>query len=379
MILADGKFHRRGDLLLAGGKIRKIAPRIRARGARVLPARGLLASPGLIDTQINGGFGHSFSETSPEQVLEVGRGLLSHGVTAYLPTLISLPEETTQRAIGNLVAGSKLKGGARILGIHLEGPFLCPERRGAHRLEHLRPPSLPEFRRYQKAARGLLRMMTLAPERPGALEVIKEGTRRGVIMSAGHTNAVAADMSRAVLEGGLRHVTHVFNAMNGLHHRDETVLNAALLIDRLSCGFIYDRQHLSAGTASLLMKLKPLGSLLLVSDAVFALGSPEGEVRHDGETYQVGRGMVTVKGTGRLAGSAFSLLDGMRCLIADTDVPPNIAIFMASGAPAGVLGLAKKKGALRPGADADLVLFDSGLRVRYTLVGGEVLFQDPKS
>ena len=374
MVLAEGKLLGRGDILVERGRIRKIAKKIPARGARVIDAEGLLASPGLIDTQINGGFGRSFSETTPEQVLEVGKKLLEHGVTSYLPTLISLPKAVTRKGIASLVAASKLKGGARILGIHLEGPFLCPERRGAHRTNHLRRPSVAEFRQYWKDAKGLLRMMTLAPELPGALDVIKEGSRRGVIMSAGHSNAEASDVSRAVLEGGLRHVTHVFNAMSGLHHRHETILNAALLIDRLSCGFIYDRQHLSAGAAILLLKLKRPGSLVLVSDAVFALGAPDGEIRHDGETYVVSKGMVTVKSTGRLAGSAFSILDGVRCLIADTEVPPPMAIHLASGSPAKLLGLEDRKGMLKPGADADIVLFDKGLRVRMTMVGGEVLY-----
>src|SRR5437016_2963169 len=152
MVLADGKFLDRGDVLVERGKIRKIAPKIAARGARVIPGKGLLASPGLIDTQINGGFGFSFSETTPEQVLEVGKRLLAHGVTSYLPTLISLPKEVTRKAIASLVAASKLKGGPRILGIHLEGPFLCPARRGAHRDDHLRPPSVPEFREYWEDA-----------------------------------------------------------------------------------------------------------------------------------------------------------------------------------------------------------------------------------
>ncbi len=379
MILEAGKFHPKGDILIERGRIRRIGHRVRSRGAKVVPGKGLLASPGLIDTQINGGFGVSFSGASPGQVLEVGRKLLSHGVTSYLPTLISLPREVTLRGIENLAAAAKLKGGANILGIHLEGPFLSPERRGAHRTDHLRPPDLEEFREQAAASRGLLRMMTLAPELPGALEVIREGARRGIIMSAGHSMAQAADVSRAVLEGGLRHVTHVFNGMAPFHHRDETILNAALLIDRLSCGFIYDRQHMSAGTAILLIKLKPLGSLVLVSDATFALEAPEGEIRADGETYVVEKGRVTVKGTGRLAGSAFSILDGVRCLIADTELPPNMAIFLASGAPAKLLGLEKRKGTLKPGADADLVQFDQGLRVRMTFVRGELLYERPKS
>jgi N-acetylglucosamine-6-phosphate deacetylase len=372
-ILAGDEFVERGDLLLAGGKIQRIGSRIPARGARVIPARGLMAAPGLIDTQINGGFGHSFSGTTPAQVAEVGRQLLSLGVTSYLPTLISLPRDLMLRAIGNLVEAAKLRGGARILGIHLEGPFLSPGKNGAHKTKNLRLPSVAEFREYHKAARGLLRMMTLAPELPGALAVIKEGSRRGVIMSAGHSEATAAEVSRAVLQGGLRHVTHVFNAMAPLHHREETILNAALVIDRLSCGLIYDRDHVTAGAAELLIRAKPRGKIVLVSDAVAALGMADGELRTDGEVYVIRKGQVRVKKNGRLAGSATSLLDGVRRLAEDTGRAPHLALEMATAAPARLLGLEGRKGVLCPGADADVVLFEKGLRVRMAFVGGELL------
>lgn len=371
ILTGDGLLDR-GDILVSGKKIRKIAPRISAPDARLIRARGLLAAPGLIDSQINGGFGVSFGDASPEQTAGVGLKLLDHGVTSFLPTLISLPYEHTLRGISNLVAASKLKGGARILGIHLEGPFLAPECRGAHPLKNLRPPSIREFRAYVKAGRGMLRMMTIAPERPGAFDVIREGTRRGVIMAAGHSMAKAGDVIRALLRGGLRHVTHVFNAMAPLHHREESILNAALVTDRLSCGMIYDRHHLSAGVATLLMRVKPAASLVLVSDARSAWGLPEGEHFADGEHHVIQSGKIMVKKTGRLAGSVVSLLDGVRCLIADTDVSPERALFMASGAPARLLGVYPRKGVLRPGSDADIALFGKGLRLKAVLVEGEV-------
>ncbi|HZE97129.1 MAG TPA: N-acetylglucosamine-6-phosphate deacetylase [Planctomycetota bacterium] len=361
------------DLLMAGGKIRRIAPRIPAGSARVIPGAGLLASPGLIDTQLNGAFGVSFSDATPAEVVEVGRKLLAFGVTAYLPTLISQPRKTTVQGIRSLVAASTMSGGAAILGIHLEGPFLSPKRNGAHQLENLRLPSLAEFREYHQAAGGLLRMMTLAPERKGAMDVIRDGSRKGVIMSAGHSEATAAEIAQAVNKAGLRHVTHVFNAMPSLHHREETILNAALLIDRLSCGFIYDRDHISSGPATLLLKLKPPGQLVLVSDAVAAMGLPDGPLRRDGEVYVIKGGVVRVKSNGRLAGSASSILDGVRRLIEDTGLLPHRALALASHAPARLLGLEGRKGVLKPGADADVVLLDRSLRVRMTFVGGELL------
>jgi N-acetylglucosamine-6-phosphate deacetylase len=373
-VLAEDGVLERGDILIEGRRIARIARRIAARGAGVVRAKGLLAAPGLIDIQINGGFGYSFSEAVPEQVALVARRLASHGVTAVVPTLISLPEDVTLGAIRRLVEAAAIGGGARILGIHLEGPFLSPERRGAHREENLRPPSLPEFRRYAAAARGLLRMMTLAPELPGALAVVREGARRGILMSAGHSTATAEQMWRAV-ERGVRHVTHVFNAMAPLHHREETLLNVALVEDRVSCGMIYDRHHLGAATARLLLRAKAAGTLVLVSDATAALEAPEGELIADGERYWIERGQVRVRSTGRLAGSAASLLDCVRSLVEDGIVPPERALPMAAAAPARLLGL-RRKGTLRPGADADVVLLDAGLRARMTFVEGELLHGD---
>jgi len=363
----------RADLLLQGGKIRKIAPHIAAGSARVISGAGLLAAPGLIDTQLNGAFGHSFSNCSALQVAEVGRKLLAYGVTGYLPTLISLPHKTTLRGIRTLVDAERIPGGAKILGIHLEGPFLAPKRNGAHLLANLRLPTLGEFTEYRKAAEGLLKMMTLAPERKGALAVIREGTRRGVIMSAGHSEASAAQIAEAVTKGGLRHVTHVFNAMPSIHHREETILNAALLLDRLSCGFIYDRDHISSGPATLLLKLKPPGQLVLVSDAVSAMGLPDGELRQDGDVYVIKNGVVRVKANGRLAGSATSILDGVRRLIEDTGIAPHRALSLATHAPARLLGLEGRKGVLKPGADADVILLDRSLMVKMTFVGGQLL------
>jgi N-acetylglucosamine-6-phosphate deacetylase len=371
-VLADGEVLPKGDLLLAGGKIRKIASRIAARGPRVVSARGLTAAPGLIDTQINGGFGYSFSGGSADRAFEVGRRLLQYGVTAYLPTLISLPREETVRGIEALAAIAGRKGGARVLGLHLEGPFLSPHRRGAHQEKNLRAPSLAEFREQHAAAKGLLRKITLAPELPGVLDVIRDAARKGVIASAGHTVATAAEFRRAV-EAGVRHVTHVFNAMAPLHHRDSSVLNAALLEDGVSCGFIYDRVHISADAARLLLRSKPAGKAVLVSDAVAALGAPEGDLVADGELYSVREGGVVVKSTGAIAGSAASILQGVKALVEDLGLPLDRAIALASAAPAALLGLGKRKGVLRPGADADVILLDRRLNVTSTYVGGELL------
>lgn len=368
-IVGDDGALREGDLRLEGGRIAKAGAKLAADGAEVVKASGLIAAPGLIDTQLNGGYGYSFSGGSAEDAAGVCRRLVEFGVTGLLPTLISLPRKAIREGIRSLVEAAKQPGGAEILGIHLEGPWLAPERKGAHQEKNLRKATIAEFEEHLAEAKGLLRKITLAPERKGALEVIAEGAKRGVIFSAGHTEATAEEFGRAV-DAGVRHVTHLFNAMEPLHHREETLLNAALVDDRVSVGFIYDRIHVGARAAKLLLRAKPRGMAVLVSDAIAALGCPPGLLKADGAVYEVRGGRVTVKGSKTLAGSAHSILHGVRCLVKDLGVSAGEALLTASAAPARLLGL-KNKGTLREGADADVVLLDGDLEVRATYLRGE--------
>ncbi|MBI2901783.1 MAG: N-acetylglucosamine-6-phosphate deacetylase [Planctomycetes bacterium] len=360
---------RGGDLLIEGRKIRRIARRIPAKGARVVPARGRLVAPGLIDLQVNGAFGVSFVSANSGEVSSASRRLLEFGVTAYLPTLVSRPHEELRAAIGRVREAAADDGGARILGIHLEGPYLNAEKAGAHRKEFLRPPSLTELRDLLSAAGGTIRMVTLAPELPGALDLVREGDEGGVVMAAGHSGATA-DQIRAAAEAGLRHVTHVFNAMSGFHHRDETILNAALATDALSCSAIYDRYHLSPGTFRVLLRAKPPGKLALVSDAIAALGAPDGPVEVEGMKLVVEGGAVRDAESGRLTGGAKSILDGVRNAAEDFGLAADRALFLGSGAPAGILGIGRRKGVLRAGADADVILLDRKWTVRSVFVEG---------
>jgi N-acetylglucosamine-6-phosphate deacetylase len=373
-IFADGEVLKRGDLLIQGGKIRGIAPKIRAAGAEVVDARRRIAAPGLIDTQLNGGYEHSFNTATSGQIQEVGRRLLGDGVTGYLLTLPSQPKEVTLRAIGQAVEAAK-GGGAAILGLHLEGPFLSLEKRGAHKPEHLRRPTPAELGEYAAAAKGLLRKMTLAPELPGALETIREGRRLGLILAIGHTTADARAFAEGV-EAGASHVTHCFNAMPALHHREPSALNAALVTDAVSCGFIFDRVHLHADAARLLLRSKPPGKAVLVSDAVAAMGVPDGDFMSDGAAYEIRDGVVRVKGTSTIAGSARSLLYGVRCLVEDLKMKPAEAWALGSAAPAKLLGL-KNKGVLRPGADADVVLLDKDWTVNAAYTRGTRAYGNP--
>lgn len=263
--------------------------------------------------------------------------------------------------------------GARLLGIHLEGPFLNPLRRGAHRKEHVRPPSIKLFRAFLRAGRGTVRMMTLAPELPGILPLIHEGNRRRVVMALGHSDARLDAVERAV-EAGARHVTHVYNAMRGFHHRDPGILDAALLDDRLSGEIIYDRHHISRTAAQLVLRCKPIRKIVLVSDATAAWGAPDGTYDFEGTSYVVQRGRVTVQEEGQLGGSVVSLIEGVRNLHDAFHLTLPTAVRLATWNPARVLSLEDRVGSIEIGKRADLVILNRDWTVRSTLLRGKVIY-----
>ncbi|MBI3298671.1 MAG: N-acetylglucosamine-6-phosphate deacetylase [Elusimicrobia bacterium] len=365
LLLPDGVMGR-GDALISRGRIAALGGRPAApSGARVLDARGALLAPGLIDLQINGAWGADFALAPPEAIARAAERLAGDGVTAFLPTLISAPLPRLEAALGRIAAAAALGRGARILGVHLEGPFLAPARRGAHRRAHLRRPSTAEFERLWRASKGLLRLLTLAPELPGAAAVMRAARRRGVLVSLGHTAGDAGDFDRAAAAGA-RMVTHLFNAMEPFHHRSEGAAGAALTDDRLVCGLIYDRVHVGARAAALALRAKGPRSLVLVSDAVFALGLGPGRCRSGGTDYELRGGEFRVRG-GPLGGAVRTLRACAAFFARDLGLPLADAWRLASENPARLLG---ERLGLAAGRPADLVLVDDGGRVRASFVGG---------
>lgn len=366
-ILVPGGVLPRADALIARGRILAIGRDHKApAGAEVLKAEGALLAPGLIDLQINGAGGVHFGDASAAETVRAAERLAAEGVTAFLPTLISAPLACLEAALGRLADAVALNRGARILGVHLEGPFLSTKRRGAHRAEHLRRPSVPEFERLWRASRGFLRLLTIAPELPGAVAVMRAARQRGVIISAGHTDGDAADLGRAAAAGAT-FVTHLYNAMPPFHHRAEGAAGAALTDDRLACGLIYDRNHVGPRAAALALRAKGSRGLVLVSDAVFALGLRPGRYRRGGTSYDLKDGAFRVRG-GPLGGAVRSLRDCVSFFARDLRLPLEAAWRLASENPARVLG--ELRGVLAAGRPADLVLLGLGGRVKASFVGG---------
>lgn len=331
----------------------------------VLDATGLTVLPGLVDLQVNGAGGVDVT-AEPSRLWEVGATLASYGVTAFLPTVITSTPSARDEALTTLAAGPPPGwSGALPLGLHLEGPMIAPGRHGAHPPSLLAAPSLELIGGWSRDA-GVA-MVTLAPELPGALDVIAALVARGVVVSVGHTAASAAEVLAAGAAGA-RCVTHVGNAMPPLAGRDPGPVGAAL-DSGLVAGVIADGHHLDPVTLAVYARALGPDRLLAVSDTTAALGLPDGPTRLGVQDVMVAGGTVRLA-DGTLAGSAASLLDCLRVLTDVVGLPA--AVRAATVVPAAVLGDAAR-GHLVPGARGDLVLVDEELNAVVTVVGGRVV------
>jgi len=338
--------------------------------AQAIDAAGLTLAPGFIDLQVNGGFGLDFTAT-PSTIWQVAARLPRYGVTAFLPTIISSPLETIAAAQAALRAGAPSNFlGATPLGLHLEGPFLNPAKRGAHNPAYLRPPN-PDVVSGWSPERGV-RLATLAPELPGALDVVRDLRARGVVVSAGHSMA-QAEPARRGLDAGISYGTHLFNAMPPLDHRAPGLAGTLLDDPHATVGIIADGIHLHPGIVSLVWKIKGARRLSLVTDAMAALAISPGR-------YVLGDFAVTVDANsarlddGRLAGSILSLDQAVRNLIDFAGCSLSEALSTVTTVPAELLGLSGR-GQCAPGAIADLTLLSSDVKVRATIVGGEIAWK----
>ena len=365
-----GDLHAPRALLLVGDHIAAVDEEAERHGtaARRLDATGLTAVPGFIELQLNGIAGHDFT-TDPSAIWRVGADVARHGVTAFLPTIITSPRGTVEAALDAMRTGGAAPRmpGAIPLGLHVEGPFLSPHRAGAHPPELLRDPDLEEIDRW--IATGALRIVTLAPERSGALEAISRLVAGGAIASVGHTDADAA-MTRSAIDAGARYATHLFNAMPPLGHRTPNAPGALLDDARVTVGLILDGHHLDPLVAGLILRLAP-GRVSVVSDAIGALGLADGRHRLGSREVNVGDGAARLD-DGTLAGSVAGLDVGVRAMAAITS-SMRAAVDAVTTVPAALLG-DDQRGRLDVGARADVTLIDRELDVRMTIVGGEVAF-----
>ena len=341
------------DLTAADGRIEATGPRLR-RGT-VLDATGLLVAPGYLDAQCNGAFGIDLA-AEPERVHELAARLHAHGITSWCPTLVTSPSDRVDRILDAVATGVALAGAgpaAAIVGVHLEGPVLNPVRKGAHPERLLRAPHEVDTTRWSR--RDGVALVTLAPELPGAVDLVRTLRRRGVAVSAGHTDATPAELDAAAA-AGVTAVTHLCNGMPPFHHRRPGPVGWTLGHDRAVAGLIADGAHVDPLVVRAVFRALGGRRTMLVSDVVAAAG-------------RSGAGAVATLADGTLAGATTFLDACVRNLVAFTGCPPETAIRCATEVPARLLA-ARDRGQLSPGRRADLVLLTPDLHVVGTVIAG---------
>lgn len=335
----------------------------------ILARRGEIIAPGYIDLQVNGFAGHD-AASGAGAIAAISDALPATGVTAFLPTLISSPVEVGATFAAEVGAAAEAQG-ARVLGAHIEGPFLNPSFRGAHLLANLAEPTAENVDVIE-AARP--RLVTLAPELPGALAAIERLSRAGIVASAGHTGA-DFEQGRNAVAAGVRFATHIYNAMTPVHHRLPGIAVALLLDTRVTVGLIADGEHVHEAICQQLLRVRGARRIALTTDQTSAAGAAPG-------TYILGGRAVVSDGRtvrlqdGTLAGSAATMPDLVRLMARLPGVGIARAIDMASSVPARVLG-EKRLGQIQEGACGDLVVLDADFRVRLTMIRGVVKFTRP--
>ena len=341
-----------------------------------IDARGKYVSPGLIDLHIHGYLGEDVSDGSKEGVRRIANGLLANGVTGFLPTTMTLRWEEIEEAVDVIrtlmpISQEKSFIGSEILGVHAEGPFINPQRKGAQAAAHILPPDAGRMLQH----RDVVRIVTMAPEMPNGIAFIKQIRKESdIVVSIGHSNADFTVAMEAI-KAGASYITHLFNTMTGLAHREPGVVGAALVTD-VAAELIADTLHVHPGLFPMLTKLKD-DRLVLVTDCTRAGGLGDG-------MYTLGGQPITVEviacrlRDGTIAGSVLTLNQAVKNLMDNTGLPLEKAIRFASLHPARAIGLENKKGSLAPGKDADIALFDDQLNAHMTIVRGEIKYTKGK-
>lgn len=368
-LLLEGRLTGPGTVVVDGGRIVDVVPgHPGASNGRLALPHGIL-TPGMVDLQLNGMYGVDLADADDADWHEVLHRLPSTGVTAFQPTVITAPLDALAGALSRArTARARLGGtGARILGVHAEGPFLSPDRAGMHPAHLMLDPTPERLDALLDTGAGILSMVTLAPERPGGMAAVRHLVERGVRVSVGHTDATAAQVREAA-DAGAGMVTHVFNAQRPLGHREPGVPGQALADPRLTVGLIADLQHVAPEVCTVVMQAAP-GRVALVTDAVAAAAMPPGRYRLGGvEVVVAEQGAVPRRTDGTIAGSVLTLDAAVRNLVA-IGVDAATVLDAAAAVPARVLGR-PDLGRLATGAAADLVWWSDDLHPLCTWIDG---------
>jgi N-acetylglucosamine-6-phosphate deacetylase len=365
-----------GWLLVENGRIRSIGygnvPNFSDDASvQLLDAQGQNLLPGFIDMHVHGAMGHEVMDASPTGLEAMSHFYASHGVTSFLATTWTAGREAIMRALEVVEEmQGQIDGGATLLGVHLEGPYLNPARCGAQDVNLIRRAAKEEALEILNS--GVIRLLALAPEYEENLWLIDECVKRGITVSAAHTTANYAQMQTAV-EHGVSQLTHSFNAMEGLGHRELGTIGAAMSLPQISCELIADNIHVHPAAQKILVDVKTPSGVILVTDAIRAAGLPDGDYMLDDRSVHIENGAVRLS-NGTLAGSVLTMERALKNVCAATERSLAEMWVTSSMNAARAIGISSRKGSLEVGKEADLVLLDEAFCVKLTVVQGEVVF-----
>ncbi len=369
-------------IIIEKGRIREIANKeelstATLTGAEVIEGKDKFIAPGYIDIHVHGGGGSDVMDGDYEAINQIAIAHSHFGTTSFLPTTMTMSKDKIIRSLRSICeAVKKGTAGAEILGIHMEGPYINPEKKGAQKEEEIKKISIEEFLEFNQASGNLIRLVTIAPEMPGAIGLIKYLYKQGIIASVGHSNATYVQ-TQAGIQAGLSHVTHTFNAMRGLHHREPGVVGAALTSPELTVEVIADGIHIHPIVLKILTKIKEGEKIVLITDSMRAAGLKEGTYDLGGQEVIVAKGQARLK-DGTLAGSVLTMDKAVKNMVNKVGIQLPKVVQMASFNPAKCLGIDDKKGSLEPGKDADIVILNKNLETELTVVAGKVVYRRKK-
>jgi N-acetylglucosamine-6-phosphate deacetylase len=362
-----------GQVEVTDGTISYAGPR-RAAAGRVIDHTADLVCPGFIDLHVHGGGGFDTMDPDPEALSRLSTHLAAGGVTGFLPTTSTASQEELAAALCRVEAAQSVgTPGAQILGAHVEGPFISQERKGAQDGGHVRQATEQELDALYLASAGTMKIMTLAPEAEGALKAVEWLVERGVVAAAGHTDASYEELLRAY-DRGVSHLSHFYNGMRGLRHREPGAVGAGLTDGRVNLELVADGVHVHPAALRLAVVARGPAKIALVSDSVKHGGLPDGEYSLGDRTVHVKGRSITLDG-GVIAGSGIRLNEAVRTMVEEAGAALTEAVQMASSTPARILKLTPRKGRLEEGADADITVMDWRYRVLRTIVAGETVYE----
>ncbi len=359
-----------GQIEIQDSTIQYVGQRRSSKG-EITDYGGSWIVPGFIDIHVHGLAGYDAMDKDPDSIKQISKHLAQNGVTGFLATAQTAPYEEIIEALKRIKQVKQKVPGAKVLGSHLEGPYISPHRIGAQQ-EYIRKPVIEELETLLNASDGTLRLVTLAPEIENGVDAVRFLRENGVVVSAGHTDASYAEANDA-FEAGVSLLGHLWNGMRGLHHREPGIVGAALETRDVMVELIADCYHVHPAILGLTVRLKGVDNVVLVSDSIKPAGLPDGEHVIDGRTFLIEDGFIKLE-SGVIAGSSIGLNQAVQNMVEKVGVTLPDAIQMATDNPARLLGL-KTKGRLENGYDADIAILDDGFNVLETIVQGKTVYR----